>query len=172
MDLGLRPGLELEPEALEALKDACAAYAVRRKAAELLSSRSLSAGELTRKLREKGASPEHAEAAAARMAELGVLNEAAYGDMVVRRCAAKGYGRRRAEQELARHMVPREYWAEALEALPDPGEQLDAILAVRLKGKDEAGRQKLAAYLSRRGYGWEEIRAALRRAEDGQERTE
>ncbi len=167
MDLDLFPGLELEEEALETLKDACAAYGVRMKAAELLSGRAMSAGELRRKLREKGASPEHAEAAASRMLELGVIDEAAYGDMVIRRCAAKGYGRRRAEQELTRHMVPREYWERALEGLPDPEDRLDALIAAKLKGgvPDETQKKKLAAWLQRRGYGWEEIRSALGRIE-------
>lgn len=167
MDLGLSPGMELDEEALETLKDACGAYGVRMKAAELLSRRAMSAGELRRRLREKGASPEHAEAAADRMLELGVIDEAVYAEMVVRRCTARGYGRRRAEQELLRHMVPREYWEDALQALPDPEDKLDSLIESRLKGAvpDEAQRKKLAAYLQRRGYGWEEIRAALRRRE-------
>lgn len=167
LDLDLFPDKELDPEALDELRDACAAYAVRMKAAELLSRRAMSAGELERKLREKGASPEHAEAAVQRMSELGVIDEAAYAEMLIRRCGAKGYGRRRAEQELLRHQVPREYWADALEALPAAEEKLDALIAARLKNgtPDEAQRKKLAAYLQRRGYGWEEIRSALRRRE-------
>ena len=165
MDLGLSPGLDLDPEALEALKEACAAWAVRMKAAALLSQRAMSAGELSRKLREKGASPEHAEAAAGRMRDLGVIDEAAYAEMVVRRCAAKGYGRRRAEQELLRRQVPREHWAEALEGLPETADTLDALIAARWREgvPAEEQRKKLAAWLQRRGYGWEEIRAALAR---------
>ena len=167
LDLDLFPDKELDPEALDELRDACAAYAVRMNAAELLSRRAMSAGELERKLREKGASPEHAEAAVQRMSELGVIDEAAYAEMLIRRCGAKSYGRRRAEQELLRHQVPREYWADALEALPAAEEKLDALIAARLKNgtPDEAQRKKLAAYLQRRGYGWEEIRSALRRRE-------
>lgn len=167
MDLGLSPGMELDPEALEELRDACGAYGVRVRAAELLSRRAMSAGELARRLREKGASPEHAEAAVQRMTRLGVLDEAAYAEMVIRRCAAKGYGRRRAEQELMKHMIPREYWEDALEGLPPPEDRLDAIIAARLGDgeADEARQRKLAAYLQRRGYGWEEIRSALRRRE-------
>ena len=165
MDLQLFPGMELDPEALEELRDACTAYGVRVRAAELLSRRAMSAGELERKLRERGASPEHAEAAARRMIELGVIDEALYAEMIIRRCGARGYGRRRAEQELLRHMVPREYWAEALEALPGAEEKLDALIAARIKAgePEEAQRKKLAAYLQRRGYDWEDIRAALRR---------
>ena len=165
MDLGLYPGLELDGEALDRLREACAAWAARMKAAELLGQRAMSAGELRRKLREKGVSPEHAEAAAARMLDLGVLDEGAYAEMVVRRCVARGYGRRRAEQELMRHMVPREYREAALEALGPEGDKLDALIAARwLEDVPEAEqRKKLTAWLQRRGYGWEEIRAALER---------
>ncbi len=165
MDLNLFPGMELDPEALAALRDACEAYGVRVKAAEQLSRRAMSAGELERKLREKGAAPEHAEAAVSRMLELGVIDEAAYAEMIIRRCGARGYGRRRAEQELMRHQIPREYWADALEGLPAAEEKLDALIDARLKGgePDETQRRKLAAYLQRRGYSWEEIRAALHR---------
>lgn len=167
MDLNLSPGMELDQEALEELRDACEAYSVRIKAAEQLSRRAMSAGELERKLREKGASPEHAEAAVRRMSELGVIDEAAYAEMIVRRCGTKGYGRRRAEQELMRRQIPRDYWEEALELLPAAEDKLDALIAARLKGTvpDGAQRKKLAAYLQRKGYGWEEISSALRRFE-------
>ncbi len=64
-----------------------------------------------------------------------------------------------------RHQIPREYWADALEGLPAAEEKLDALIDARLKGgePDETQRRKLAAYLQRRGYSWEEIRAALHR---------
>lgn len=171
MDLNLSPGMELDQEALEELRDACEAYSVRIKAAEQLSRRAMSAGELERKLLEKGASPEHAEAAVRRMIDLGVIDEAVYAEMIVRRCGTKGYGRRRAEQELMRRRVPREYWSDALAALPAAEDKLDALIAARLKGTvpDAAQRKKLAAYLQRRGYSWEEIGSALRRWEAGPE---
>ncbi len=167
MDLNLFPGMDLNPEDLETLQDACEAYSVRIKAAEQLSRRAMSAGELERRLREKGASPEHAEAAVRRMVDLGVIDEAVYAEMIVRRCGTKGYGRRRAEQELMRHRVPREYWSDALDSLPAAEDKLDALIAARLKGTvpDAAQRKKLVAYLQRRGYGWEEISSALRRWE-------
>ncbi|MBR3059554.1 MAG: regulatory protein RecX [Oscillospiraceae bacterium] len=165
MELNLIPGMELDPDALAELRDACEAYGIRVKAAEQLSRRAMSARELERRLREKGASPEHAEAAVRRMTELGVIDEAVYAEMIVRRCGTRGYGRRRAEQELMRHQVPREYWAEALESLPAAEDKLDALIAARLKGTvpDGEQRKKLAAYLQRRGYSWEEISSALRR---------
>ena len=165
LDFGLRSGLALEGEALENLRDACARWAVRKKAAALLSARAMSAGELKQKLLEKGADPLHAEAAVARLLDLGALDEEAYAESVVRHYAAKGYGRKRIEQELWRHRLPRELWEKALEALPDSRDALDALVKKRLASAptDRAGLKKLADSLLRRGYGWEEVRAAIAR---------
>ena len=165
LDFSLRPGLTLEGEAWEKLEDACVYWTVRQRAAALLSQRAMSAGELRRKLRDKGASPEHAERAAARLLELGAIDEGLYAGQVVRHYAAKGYGRRRLEEELFRHEVPREFWEEALAELPDPRDTLDTLVQKKLRSApmDRAGLRKLAQSLLRRGYGWEEVRAAIAR---------
>ena len=170
LDFHLRSGMELSEETLEGLREAYLYWTVRRKAAALAADKAMSAGELRRKLRDKGAPPEMAERAAARLLELGVLDEKAYAAMVVRHYAAKGYGRRRLEQELSRRELPRELWEEALEGLPDSREQLDELVRKRLGGAsaDRAALNKLAGSLLRRGYSWEEVRAAIGRcASDG-----
>ena len=113
LDFGLRSGLDLEGENLERLREACAAWGVRQKAAALLAARDMSAGELKQKLTEKGADPRLAEEAVRRLLELGAIDERAYAASVVRHYAAKGYGKRRIEQELYRHKLPRALWAEA-----------------------------------------------------------
>ena len=156
LDFGLRSGLDLEGENLERLREACAAWGVRQKAAALLAARDMSAGELKQKLTEKGADPRLAEEAVRRLLELGAIDECAYAASVVRHDAAKGYGTRRIEQEL---------WAEAVETLPDTRDTLDALVKKRLASAptDRAGLKKLADGLLRRGYGWEEVRAAIAR---------
>ena len=166
LDFHLLSGMELTEEEEERLREACAYWEVRQKAAALAAGRAMSAGELRRKLREKGAPPELAERAADRLLELGVLDEGAYAAMVARHYAAKGYGRMRVEQELRRRELPREVWADALAELPDSRETLDALVRKRLGDSpgDEDSRRKLAGSLLRRGYGWEEIRAAIERA--------
>ena len=165
LDFSLRSGMELAEEEEERLREACAYWEVRQKAAALAAGRAMSAGELRRKLREKGASPEMAERAADWLLDLGVLDEGAYAAMVVRHYAAKGYGRRRVEQELYRRELPRETWEEALAELPDSRDALDELVRRRLgEGSlDRAGLNKLANSLLRRGYGWEEVRAAIAR---------
>ena len=165
LDFRLRSGMELGEGTLEDLREACAYWAVRRRAAALAAEKAMSAGELRRKLRDKGASPEMAQKAAAWLLDLGVLDEKAYAAMVVRHYSAKGYGRKRLEAELYRRELPRELWEEALEEMPDAGAQLDALVRKRLgdatPDRKEVGR--LASSLMRRGYSWEEVRAAIAR---------
>ena len=164
-DFSLRSGMEFDEEGYAALLDACTFYAVRRKAASLLSAKAMSAGELRRRLTEKGASPEHAEKAVDRLLELGAIDEEAYAAMVVRHYGLKGYGRKRVESELYRHMVPREYWEDALASLPDTDDTLDKLIRAKLRGgtpdRDEI--RRLRDSLCRKGFGWEEVRAALAR---------
>lgn len=164
-DFSLHSGMELDEAGYAALLDACAFYAVRRKAASLLSAKAMSAGELRRKLTEKGASPEHAEKAVNRLLELGAIDEESYAAMVVRHYGSKGYGRRRVESELYRHQVPREYWEDALKSLPDTDDTLDKLIRAKLRGgtPDRDDIRRLRDSLCRKGFDWEAVRAAIAR---------
>ena len=62
----------------------------KARALRLLEKRDYSEAELAAKLVEKGDDPDSARAAAARMAELGFVNDENYAAMVVRHYAAKG----------------------------------------------------------------------------------
>ncbi|MGX8698976.1 MAG: regulatory protein RecX [bacterium] len=163
--LGLRAGMELEEEPLSALREAAADYAAKERALAVLARRQMSRKELLQKLREKGAAPESAEKAADLMERVGAVNEREYAGAVVRMCARKGFGKSRVLQELMKRGVPRETWEEALLELPEEnGETLDALLAKRLPPEPtEQELRKAAAWLQRRGYGWSEIKSALRR---------
>ena len=122
------------------------------------------------KLTQKGESPEAAASAVDWLCEKGLLDDGRYAGMVVRHYAAKGYGQSRVRQELQRRGVSRELWEEALRELPEPEDKLDAYLASKLKDPgDRAQVQKVSAALIRRGFSWEEIRAALARYRDGME---
>ena len=121
-------------------------------------------------LTQKGESPEAAAAAVDWLCEKGLLDDGRYAGMVVRHYAGKGYGQSRVRQELQRRGVPRELWEEALRELPEPEDKLDAYLASKLKDPDDRAQvQKVSAALIRRGFSWEEIRAALARYRDGME---
>lgn len=163
-ELRLFAGKTLEEAELDELRSSAALALCKNRALELLSYRPMSARELRDKLVQKGETPDNAAAAADWLRDRGFLDDARYAGMVVRHYAGKGYGEGRVRQELRRRGIPGDLWEEALEELPESGEKLDAFLASRLKDpEDRAQVQKVSAALLRRGYSWEEIRAALAR---------
>ena len=103
--------------------------------------------------------------------EKGLLDDGRYAGMVVRHYAGKGYGPGRVRQELQRRGIPRELWEAALEQLPEQDDKIESFLRARLRDpEDRAQVQKVSAALIRRGFSWEEIRAALARFRaDGEE---
>ncbi len=162
----LYAGKELSPSAYKELTEAGKLSAAKYAAAQVAGRRLLSRGELLGKLREKGQDPVYSERAADWLEELGVLDEARYASAVVRHYAAKGYGQRRIQDEFYRRKISRDYWAEALEELEAPDDTLDRLLRQKLRGADPSDPKTLRrvqGFLLRRGYGWEDIRAALER---------
>ena len=114
---------------------------------------------------------ERAEDVADRLEDLGLLNDGEYARTVVRHYAAKGYGPRKLRDELYRRGVPREFWEEAMEERePDEG-QIDKLVRQKLRDAEPTREnlKKVSDWLARRGYGWEEISAALERYREEQE---
>lgn len=162
-DFSLASGMEIDPERYEALTEAAAFSRTRRRAARLAASRPISEGELKTKLVMKGESPEHAAAAAERLVNAGAVDDAACAESIVRRCAAKGYGPAEVKRRLASAKIPRELWDEAMEGLGDQTETLDRLLRARIRTGDRQELSRAGEYLARRGFGWDDIRSALRR---------
>lgn len=162
LHFGLHMGLDISPETVVQLKNAGARSETRVRAANMISARPLSKKELTRRLTEKGAQPQHADEAAEWLASIGALDDAAYAAMLVRHYGAQGYGAARVRDELYRRGVPRELWDEALAQL-DAQENAVRFVRARLRGKlpDEKERQRLLSALQRRGFSWSEARGAL-----------
>lgn len=130
--------------------------------------RAMSVKELTDRLKEKGESPENAEDAAAWLQEMHLLDDAQYAAMCVRHYAAKGYGAGRIRNELYRRGIPRELWDDALQELPEQDDQIDTLLRRRLRSDtpDRDELRRASDYLYRRGFGRDEIRAAIARYQD------
>lgn len=194
VSLGLYAGKELTVAEGEALCAAGERSRLMERAVGLLSQRPMSRKELLDKLcapprqkREKypydkldnaldfdalqarrEAVLERAEAVADRLTDLGLLNDGEYARTVVRHYAAKGYGPRKIRDELYRRGVPREFWEQAMdEREPDEG-QLDKLVRQKLRGAEPTREnlKRVSDYLARRGYGWEEISAALDRVRE------
>ena len=146
--------------------------AAKQRALWLLDKRDYSRCELSRKLAEKGFTDAAATAALDRLTELGIVDDRRYAPIVVRHYAAKGYGAQSVRAELQRRGIPKELWDEALAEMPEQDETVDRLLRARLKGadlSDRAALKKATDALLRKGYGWDEIHAAVERAEENEE---
>ena len=97
-----------------------------------------------------------------------LLDDAQYAAMCVRHYAAKGYGAGRIRNELYRRGIPRELWDDALQELPEQDDQIDTLLRRRLRSDtpDRDELRRASDYLYRRGFGRDEIRAAIARYQD------
>lgn len=142
----------------------------KARALALLDKRDYSRKMLIDKLCEKAISTADAEEVADWLCSLAVVDDGRYAAMVVRHYAAKGYGKRRITDELYRRGIAKELWDEALEEMPEQDEAIDRLLRSKLKGDfSPESRKKAAAAAQRRGYGWDEIRAAMERLQSEDE---
>ena len=163
-DARLYVGMELGEEEYAALKRSSSRGLERQKALELLSRRPHSRRELKDKLLRRGVSEEDAEDCMQWLSDRGFLDDEEYAGAVARHYAAKGYGAGRVRSELQRRGIDRELAADTLSDLPDNAGKIDAFLARKLTNvNDREAVRKVSAALFRRGFSWEEIRAALRR---------
>lgn len=164
-EMSLYSGRELsEGEELE-LTDKSALARARERAMRIISARPMSERELYDRLVEKGETEYNAADCVAWLKGLHFLSDEEYAGMIVRHYAQKGYGRRRVRDELYRRKVPRDLWDAALEELPEQDGTIDRLLRSRLKSEspDRAELKKASDALLRRGFSWEEIRAAINR---------
>ena len=163
-DERLYVGKELDEKAFEELKRSSSKALDRQKALEMLSRRPYSRRELKDKLLRRGTDEQSAQDCIAWLDEHGFLDDGEYAGAVARHYSAKGYGAGRVKTELRRRGIERELADETLAELPENTEKIDAYIARRLSDpKDRDSVRKIGAALFRRGYSWEEIRAALRR---------
>ena len=165
LDFGLRAGDDLNEATLARLKEAAGVSNVKATAADLIGKRAMSRASLEKKLKEKGASEADARYAAEWLEAIGAINDADYAALLVRHCADLGYGPARVREKLYEKGVPRELWEDALDQMPDNGEQIDRFLQNKLRGRtpDEREKKRLTDALLRRGYSWGDVKAAWNR---------
>lgn len=168
LDFGLRAGDRLDDTVLQRLREAAGLSNVKAAAADMVGRRAMSRRELERKLREKGAGEAEARRAAEWLERIGAIDDRDYAALLARHCAQLGYGPARIREKLREKGISRELWDGALEELPPCGEQIDAFLAGKLRGRlpDEKERRRLTNALLRRGFSWENIKSAWLRLEE------
>ncbi len=165
--LGLHVGQQISPERLEEIARAETLRRAKEDAYRLLGFRSRSEKEIADRLRRKGyEDPIIAEVVASLRAH-GYVDDATFAESWVR---ARGgtRGRRALAHELRQKGVDAEIAAETLEAAKDDEAELDAARAAAVKKVGERpadqsreAKARLAAYLQRRGFGWDVIRPVL-----------
>lgn len=165
-DLGLYTGLSLDEEGMEALNAAESAANAKQRAIHIISATTVSGRELTRRLKQKGATPEDAENTVRWLEELALLDDAKAAQQVVSQGVRRGYGARRIRQMLYEKNIPREYWEDALAQIPPMDGAIDTFIESRLHGQTgEKEVKRTVDALVRRGYTWSEIKEGLRRYE-------
>ena len=137
----------------------------KARALRILGSRSLSAGEVEKRLVEKGESAQTAKEVVKWLEDAGYVNDAEYAESVVRHYCAKGYGLARIRDELYRRGIERDIWDDALSAAEEtePGGAAQGFLAKKLRGStDKDDLRRAAEALGRRGFSYEEAREAIK----------
>lgn len=167
-DFSLYSGREMTGEEYAALQAAARLFACRERALRIIGARAMSCKELYDRLTDKGESPENAESCVEWLMELHYLDDAQYAAMLVRHYAAKGYGQGKIKNELYRRGVSKTLWDEALEEMPESGDKVLELLMKRLKSPDpdRAEMKKATDALFRRGFSWDEIKAAVSKFDD------
>lgn len=169
---GLKPGDQVSDQELFELIQASDARRAQEKALYLLEYRNYSKRELTEKIARTAASREAAQAAAGRMEELGLIDDRRFGEDYARELfSRKGYGARRAAQELRRKGLDQELVQELVEKYGSPeqsGENIRRVLEKKYPGwrEDEKVRRRAFAALQRLGYSYQEVREAMGPRED------
>ena len=160
---GLYKGMDLPPALVVELQAAAQKSELKQTAARMASGQMLSKKEVRRRLTKKGATEQEAEETADWLESLGAVDDAGYAGVIVRHYGAMGYGAGRVRQELHRRGIPKELWDGALAQLPPAQDTIRALAHAKLRGKslDTDTSRRLAAYLQRRGFSWNDIRPVL-----------
>ncbi len=155
----------------ERIEHEAAALRTYDRALNMLAFRGRASRELARSLERKGEPREHVARAIERLTEQGLLDDAAFAESFTRaKVLGAKQSRRRVQQDLARKGVAREVSDAAITAVFED-EQVDQRQIVEEAARKKlvslrkldptVRRRRLYAFLARRGYDSEDIRAAM-----------
>lgn len=164
-DLGLYSGMELSESDYQALLTAAGKASAKARAVRIVAAAGVSEKELQKRLVQKGEDTQDAEEAVGWLKELHLLDDRETARQLVTSAVSKGYGRARIKNILYEKGIPQEYWADALDTVPEMDDAIDRFLARRWQGTDpdEKEIKKTVDALIRRGHSWKDIQSGLRR---------
>ena len=159
----LRVGDDISDAQAEKLSQAYSKTLAKKSAARTLAKRSLSKGELSKRLRERGFSEEESAEAAEWFSERGFIDDEQYANSCVEYYKARGYGMVRIREELRRREIPKEIAEDVLSRISSFSEELSSLIERKTRGEvlDRDKKKKFIAFLLRRGFKYDEIRAAM-----------
>jgi len=136
----------------------------KKRALRILGNRNFSEREMQRRLVSKGETQENAEETVRWLVTLGYINDADYAGLIVRHYSDRGYGVSRIRDELYKRGIPRDLWDEKLAMLDESGTSDATLEFLRKKlgeSKDKDDLRRATDSLVRRGFTYEEARAAV-----------
>lgn len=143
----------------------------KKRAVNVLGARQMTRAAMEKRLVELGESAEDAADAADWLAEIGLIDDAAYAAELVRGCVRRGFGARRIRDELYKRLVPRDLWDDALAEIEDGETVASAVAFIERKLRGESfdfdDKRKIGAALARRGHSWSDINAAFTEYAEG-----
>ena len=168
-------GVVIDDARAAQLREAGEVVATYDRALNLLAFRARSSRELSRRLKEKGASAECIEQVITKLRDAGLVDDADFARQVARSKVSGGASKRRVQQELFKRGVERDVADEAVsEVLADENVDMVAV-AERVARKrlpslasadPQSRRRRLYAFLARRGHDSETIRTVMDRVLD------
>ncbi len=187
--LGLVVGREAAPDVLHGIEEETAALRTYDRALRLLAARGRSIRELRRRLLMAKEPEHHVSAALEKLEAMGLLDDAEYARQLARsQMVGRGYAPRRLQQELARRGVARDVADRAIDLVLSedtaPGsygaesgidlrETIEKLARKKLRGlgslDQETRDRRLYAFLARRGYDSDDIRAVLAKLKSADE---
>jgi regulatory protein len=173
--LNLQVGTPVDEQLSAAIAREAQALGAMERALNMIAFRARSVRELRRGLLRKGESQEAVERAIERLVASGLLDDAEYARQLVRsKLVSRGFSRRRLQDELFRRGVEREVASEAIEEVMadesvDEAAMVEQLARKKLRtlaGLDAATRRRrLYAFLARRGYAPDDVRAVMEKLE-------
>lgn len=164
-------GDELTEKELAACEDELSEQRCVLCAQRMVGARAHSRSELVKKLEGRGFSSEIIEKTADTLERIGFLNDGDYAVSYAKSSAARGKSARAVEYELKNRGVDADTVQKTIENLPPPDDALDRLIRTRMRAKPldtREERDKLCAFLARRGFSWEDIKSAVRRYTSGE----
>ena len=165
LELGLCRGAVIDAYTFDKLEEMSKRCVAMRKGSDLLAYSSSSRVRLAQRLRQKGIDRESAEDAARRLEELGLIDEEADVESLVRSCLKKLWGKKRIYRELCAKGYDRDVISRELEGVDEETLVNNCVALFHKKHKvfpsDPETQKKIIASLVRYGYSFGEIKRAL-----------